>query len=126
MQAILLDIEGTTTPVAFVYEVLFPYARQCVQEFLEQHWRNDEVRADLEILRREHAADASEKPLPSVWRDNSPEAHVQSAVAYQPVSKPAFGPASFSGGASEEQSREFDRRARIGSWGLRGGPFLRQ
>ena len=77
MQAILLDIEGTTTPVAFVYEVLFPYARQRVQEFLEQHRRNDSVRADLEILRREHAADASQKPIPPLWRDNSPEAQVQ-------------------------------------------------
>ena len=27
MRGILLDIEGTTTPIAFVYDVLFPYAR---------------------------------------------------------------------------------------------------
>ena len=82
MQTILLDIEGTTTPVAFVYEVLFPYARRGVQEFLEQHWRNNNVRADLERLRREHAADASQNPPPPVWQDKSPEAQVQSAVAY--------------------------------------------
>ena len=28
VRAFLLDIEGTTTPVAFVYDVLFPYARR--------------------------------------------------------------------------------------------------
>ena len=27
IQAIVLDIEGTTTPIAFVYDVLFPFAR---------------------------------------------------------------------------------------------------
>src|SRR5439155_25713046 len=27
IRAILLDIEGTTTPIAFVHQVLFPYAR---------------------------------------------------------------------------------------------------
>jgi enolase-phosphatase E1 len=28
MKAVLIDIEGTTTPLAFVHEVLFPYARK--------------------------------------------------------------------------------------------------
>jgi methionine salvage enolase-phosphatase E1 len=32
---ILLDIEGTTCPVSFVSEVLFPYARAGLAEFLE-------------------------------------------------------------------------------------------
>ena len=29
IHSLLLDIEGTTTPIAFVYEVLFPFARAC-------------------------------------------------------------------------------------------------
>ena len=33
--AIVLDIEGTTTPIAFVYEVLFPYARARLREYLQ-------------------------------------------------------------------------------------------
>jgi len=53
VSAILLDIEGTTTPIAFVYDVLFPYARAHVREylrdapdadainFLKQEWRVD-------------------------------------------------------------------------------------
>ena len=32
MKAVLLDIEGTTTPLAFVHEVLFPYARQRLEK----------------------------------------------------------------------------------------------
>jgi len=34
MKGILLDIEGTTTPISFVYDVLFPYARAHVSENL--------------------------------------------------------------------------------------------
>lgn len=30
--AVLLDIEGTTTPISFVYEVLFPFARERLEE----------------------------------------------------------------------------------------------
>ena len=34
VRAILLDIEGTTTPIAFVHEVLFSYARTHARDFL--------------------------------------------------------------------------------------------
>ncbi len=32
VRALLLDIEGTTTPISFVYETLFPFARQRLDE----------------------------------------------------------------------------------------------
>jgi len=34
-RAVLTDIEGTTTPIAFVHEVLFPYARTRLPAFLD-------------------------------------------------------------------------------------------
>lgn len=40
-QCILLDIEGTTSSVRFVYEVMFPYAREHVGDYLEHHWQSD-------------------------------------------------------------------------------------
>ena len=55
VRGILLDIEGTTTPIAFVHEVLFSYARAHARDFLTQD--SDEVRADVALLREEHAAD---------------------------------------------------------------------
>jgi enolase-phosphatase E1 len=55
VRGILLDIEGTTTPIAFVHEVLFSYARAHARGFLTQD--SDEVRADIALLREEHAAD---------------------------------------------------------------------
>ena len=37
IRALLLDIEGTTTPVEFVYQVLFPYARAHAAEYLARN-----------------------------------------------------------------------------------------
>jgi enolase-phosphatase E1 len=34
---VLLDIEGTVSPIRFVHEVLFPYARRHLARFLEAH-----------------------------------------------------------------------------------------
>lgn len=59
VRAILLDIEGTTTPIAFVHEVLFSYARTHAREFLATNRNSAEVSADVALLREEHAADLS-------------------------------------------------------------------
>ena len=45
---LLLDIEGTTCPVSFVADVLFPYARQRLQPYLERHGEEPEVAALVE------------------------------------------------------------------------------
>ena len=60
VKAILLDIEGTTTPVDFVTKVLFPYARHHVEPFLRQHWSDAVIRVDLEGMLREHAQDVEQ------------------------------------------------------------------
>ena len=56
VRAILLDIEGTTTPIAFVHDVLFTYAREHVREFLDENSAAD----DIALLREEHAVDVKE------------------------------------------------------------------
>lgn len=38
MKAILLDIEGTTTPIDFVHKVLFPYAKEHIGKYVETHF----------------------------------------------------------------------------------------
>jgi enolase-phosphatase E1 len=75
--SLLLDIEGTTTPVAFVTEVLFPLARRRLREFLAAHANEPEVVAQIDALEREHAAEISERP--PGW---NPGDRVGSAVAY--------------------------------------------
>jgi len=54
--AILLDIEGTTTPIAFVYDVLFPYARAHVGAYLRE---NPDTEA-IDLLKQEWRADSKE------------------------------------------------------------------
>ena len=80
VRAILLDIEGTTTPVSFVYETLFPYARRQMKDFLVRHWEDAAVRADVAALRKQHELDAPLGPPP--WRDGPRDAQLDSAVAY--------------------------------------------
>ena len=57
--AVVLDIEGTTTPVSFVYDVLFPYARANLRAYLTVHAEERAVREAARLLREEHAADES-------------------------------------------------------------------
>lgn len=80
--AILLDIEGTTTPVEFVYEVLFPFARLHVGEFLQQRYQSDAVRADINALKAELRADAESGHGPPDWRADSDESEAESATRY--------------------------------------------
>ena len=47
LKAILTDIEGTTTSIAFVHETLFPYARAHLRKFLRGHARETAVRKEL-------------------------------------------------------------------------------
>lgn len=82
IRAILLDIEGTTTPVDFVYKTLFPYGRQRAPEFLRAHWDDAGVREDVAGLRAQHQADAAAKLEPPAWMDGSPANQLTSATAY--------------------------------------------
>ena len=66
VRGVLLDIEGTTTPIAFVHDVLFSYARDHVKPFLKDNSDTEEVRADIELLRKEHAEDVSANRKPPV------------------------------------------------------------
>jgi enolase-phosphatase E1 len=68
VEVVLLDIEGTTTPVDFVYGTLFPFARERVLGFLEERGREDGVREDVARLRQEHAAGAGGAPP---WEDSA-------------------------------------------------------
>jgi enolase-phosphatase E1 len=54
IEAVLLDIEGTTTPIAFVHDVLFPYSRERLSAwFAARSPADPEVRGILDALGRE-------------------------------------------------------------------------
>ena len=57
VRAVLLDIEGTTTPVDFVYQKLFPYAAEHLDHYLKSSF-DESDRAQLRAeYDQEHSAD---------------------------------------------------------------------
>jgi enolase-phosphatase E1 len=64
---VLLDIEGTTTPIAFVTETLFPYARLHLPRYFEQHGGTPDVRRAVTRLREEYDADAAKGERLPAW-----------------------------------------------------------
>lgn len=66
-RGILLDIEGTTTPISFVYDVLFPFARSRVAKFVKL--------ADLSALKLDHEEDVRRGLNPPPW-SNAPVAYI--------------------------------------------------
>jgi enolase-phosphatase E1 len=81
-RALVLDIEGTTTPIAFVYDVLFPFARVHAREYLEREWTSEPRRAAVAVLRDEHAADVSHNQAPPAWVDEPLTLEIASVAAY--------------------------------------------
>jgi enolase-phosphatase E1 len=67
VRGILLDIEGTTTPISFVYDVLFPFARK--------HAGAPLVPSDLDALKLEHEADVCNGLQPPSWSGPIPYIH---------------------------------------------------
>lgn len=80
IDAIVLDIEGTTTPVAFVYDVLFPFARLHICEYLSHHGNSSRVREAIRTLREEWEADRARGGEPPPWAGDDEE--LSSVAAY--------------------------------------------
>ena len=53
VKAIVTDIEGTTTSVSFVYDVLFPYARDHLPGYVTKHASDPEIIDQLEEIEKE-------------------------------------------------------------------------
>ena len=52
MRTILLDIEGTTTPIQFVHDVLFPFAKSKMLGYLADNFES--LQSEIDKLRVEH------------------------------------------------------------------------
>lgn len=78
----LLDIEGTTTPIDFVFHTLFPYAAANVDKFLERHSGDIQVQSILEDLRRQHALDSASDPGVTPWVRGTLRQNLPSAADY--------------------------------------------
>ena len=63
MALILTDIEGTTSSISFVKDVLFPYARDALPAFVREHGAREDVRHWLDAVAIEHGAVCSDDTI---------------------------------------------------------------
>jgi enolase-phosphatase E1 len=80
--AILLDIEGTTTPVSFVTQVLFPYARRRLRSHLATHAGAPGYESIVIGLREEHASAVRAGETVPPWADDPPPERLAAIVAW--------------------------------------------
>jgi enolase-phosphatase E1 len=73
MKAILLDIEGTTTPIDFVHKTLFPYAKENIGTYVSENFAD--IQPEIEALKIEHSND-------SQYRESFDETSPQSVINY--------------------------------------------
>ena len=72
MRTILTDIEGTTSSISFVKDVLFPYARHALPKFIESHASEPEVRRWLDAVATEQGGICDDRMVVEVlqgWID---------------------------------------------------------
>jgi len=70
IKAILLDIEGTTTPIDFVHRTLFPFARRRMPEFVAENLSL--LTNEIENLKIEHKEDYAEEFYAKEFDENAP------------------------------------------------------
>ena len=80
IRAILLDIEGTTTPVDFVFKTLFPFAASHVEDFLRRHFHETEIATLIAQLREANEHDVTHGAVN--WTDGASEQTIASAATY--------------------------------------------
>lgn len=66
---ILLDIEGTTSSISFVHDVMFPFVLQHLDAFLDEH----QQRADVQTAFHQISLDAGHASL-DAWQASAPSA----------------------------------------------------
>ena len=51
IQAVLCDIEGTTSSLSFVHDVLFPLSYERMEDFIKQNWEEDLIRQEIQQIK---------------------------------------------------------------------------
>ena len=69
VRGILLDIEGTTSSISYVHEVLFPFALRHLEGFVGQHWHRLDVQQAGEQIARDAGFDSLNQWASQISRD---------------------------------------------------------
>jgi enolase-phosphatase E1 len=83
LDAVVLDIEGTTTPLAFVQDTLFPFARRALDSFVREQIGQPQTADLFHSLRADWLDDVARGESPPAWPDQgSNEQQVSAAASY--------------------------------------------
>jgi enolase-phosphatase E1 len=80
LRAIVLDIEGTTTPISFVYQTLFPYARNNIERYLRAHGRFDEYPTFISLMEEDSKSTALKELQGRIWEEGYRSGELVGAV----------------------------------------------
>src|SRR4051794_23171425 len=69
IHGILLDVEGTTTPIDFVYGTLFPYVKEQLDSFFKNNSSDLEVGEIVRALKLDHENEAKVALMPPEWKE---------------------------------------------------------
>lgn len=72
---VLLDIEGTTSSIDFVHKVMFPFARERVEEFVTSNWDSPELSDCVDLLAKDLEQDSA-----ATWLSGDAAANQQTVV----------------------------------------------
>lgn len=81
IRGVLLDIEGTTTPISFVHATLFSYARAGLGNYLVANWDSPELTVNIAGLQAEHAVDVRNNLNPPSL-ESTGQGQIESIITY--------------------------------------------
>jgi len=58
IQVVLLDIEGTTSSVSFIYDVMFPFVLRELDDFVARNWSDPQLLSVADQVARDDGADS--------------------------------------------------------------------
>jgi len=67
-RGILLDIEGTTSSISFVHDVMFPYARRELDRYLTENWDSSELSETCDLVAKDAGFDSFD-----TWASGKPD-----------------------------------------------------
>lgn len=67
-RCVLLDIEGTISDIRFVYDVMFPYAKNNIDQFLAESWSTPAVQDAIRTVAKDAGTIAIEDWLGPDWK----------------------------------------------------------
>lgn len=90
-RGILLDIEGTTSSISFVYDVMFPYVRENVESFLNSSWDESVVQDCLPLLAKDLEKESAEAWLGRLSLEQQRSAVTQGVIGLMDADVKATG-----------------------------------